>query len=134
MRRFVLYALFSVLTIGFAGISAAQTDDTGTEGLTVTIEDPAVIRTSDGLTGSGNLTLTTTDYTAGDAATYGTYQFNTGANTTSFTGGLVLNGANMDLNGNALTVSGITTGSSRKRKLSRRLSILSFTSANSASV
>lgn len=114
MRSFVLCALFSLLTIGFAGISAAEPDDTGTEGLTITIADPAVIQTSDGLTGSGNLTLTTTGYTAGDAATYGTYQFNTGASTTGFTGGLVLNGANVDLNGNALTVSGITTDSNDK--------------------
>ncbi|MBQ6106926.1 MAG: hypothetical protein IJK97_01845, partial [Thermoguttaceae bacterium] len=114
MRRFILCALFSLLTIGFAGISAAQVDDTGTEGATVTIDDLAVIRTSDGLTGSGNLTLTTTGYTAGDAATYGTYQFSTGASTTGFTGGLVLNGANVDLNGNALTVSGITTDSNDK--------------------
>ena len=113
MRRFVLCALFSLLTFGFAGISAAV-DDTGTEGLTITIADPATIQTSDGLTGSGNLTLTTTGYTVGDAATYGTYQFNTGASTTGFTGGLVLNGANMDLNGNALTVSTVTTDGNDK--------------------
>ncbi|MCR5162511.1 MAG: hypothetical protein K6C40_00680 [Thermoguttaceae bacterium] len=110
MQRFVLCALFSLLTIVFAGISAAV-DDTGTEGLTVTIADPATIQTSDGLTGSGNLTLTTTGYTVGDAATYGTYQFSTGASTTGFTGGLVLNGANMDLNGNALTVKTVATAS-----------------------
>lgn len=113
MRHPFLFTIFSLLTIGFAGISAAV-DDTGTEGLTVTIADPAVIQTSDGLTGSGNLTLTTTGYTVGDAATYGTYQFSSDASTTGFTGGLVLNGANMDLNGNALTVKTIATDGNDK--------------------
>lgn len=113
MRHPFLFTIFSLLTIGFAGISAAV-DDTGTEGLTVTIADPAVIQTSDGLTGAGNLTLTTTGYTVGDAATYGTYQFSSGASTTGFTGGLVLNGANMDLNGNALTVKTIATDGNDK--------------------
>jgi len=114
MQHPILHASFVLLVLLAAGISIAEVDDTGTDGKTITIADPAVTQTSDGLTGSGNLTLTTTGYTAGTAASYGTYQFNSGATTSGFTGGLVLNGASVDLNGTSLAVTGISTVSNDK--------------------
>lgn len=144
MRK--LLALATVLSglipaaVSFQVVNAAVVD-TGTDGVTVNL-DVATPTTVDGVTGSGDLTLTPTTWTVNDTTTYGTAQLATGATFTDFAGGVKLGGAILDVNGNSFTtkyiqsltqdVSGTATQdtSSRVINTAATQSILTMTEAS----
>ncbi len=110
MRKKIQKSIF-LLALSAGAASLGAIDDTGTAGLSITLDSASAVRVSEGLTGSGALTLTTTGATLNDGTTYGTFQFQPNASLSQFTGSINLKGARLDLNGNNLSASTINAWS-----------------------
>lgn len=111
MRKTIQKSVF-LLALS-TGTAFAALDDVGTSGLTITLDSASTVRVSEGLTGSGALTISTANATMNNGTTYGTLQLQPSASLSGFTGATNLLGAYLDLNGNNFSTSKITAWSQK---------------------
>lgn len=141
MRNLFHFAALGFLALSVSGIGSgvselrAAVTDTGTDGASITLAQGETV-TSDGVTGSGALTVSTTGFVMNDASTFGTLQFTSGASLSGFTGTLNLQGAHLDLNGNSLSAASVGAASTTSGTVTTydRASTITNTASAQASV
>ncbi len=107
MKKCTLFTLGLGLLLTCSNIGFSATVPTDTPIALVSGETTSC----DGITGTGTLTISTTDAVLNDASTFGTLQFVSSADFTGFTGALSFTSSNIDLNSNSLSVTTISAGS-----------------------